>query len=85
MSTTYGVNIKGVDIELKDDELPTEYYEREEEDFVKVLFRGNNGGIFWTNELAKFLPDNLKIYPLDNSAQGIYTIGDAKKEIENQK
>jgi hypothetical protein len=28
------------------------------------------------------LPSSMKVYPLDNSAQGIYTIGDIIKEME---
>lgn len=34
--------------------------------------------------LAEMLPDNTPVEPLDNSAQGIYTIGDIKNHILNQ-
>jgi hypothetical protein len=78
MSTAFGIHRLGKIIDLKDDCLP-DY----EEQFIQVAIRGNGTGIRWTNDIAKFLPDDLKVYPLDNSAQGIYTIGDIKKEINN--
>ena len=31
------------------------------------------------------LPDDIPVFPLDNGAQGIYTIGDLKKELNNGK
>jgi len=46
---------------------------------------GPNGAEMWfTDELAEMLPDNTKVEPLDNSPQGIYTIGDIKNHILNQ-
>lgn len=41
--------------------------------------------VFFTNELADLLPKKTKVVPLDNSAQGIYTIGDVKHFIKEQK
>ena len=35
------------------------------------------------NALAHLLPDDTLVIPLDNTAQGVYTIGDIKREIEN--
>lgn len=69
MSTTFGVRIYNAD--------------SEEHEFVEVAFRSN--GIRWTNPLGELLPDKLEVTPLDNSAQGIYTIGDIKKEIQDLK
>lgn len=80
MSTLFGILKNGKDIILEDDMLPVEEYE--EDDFLIVAYRGNRGAMVWENELAKFLPENMKVYPLDNSAQGIYTIGDIKREIK---
>lgn len=77
MSTVFGIYRLKKDIELIDDCLPEIYTD---DDFIEVAFRGNNSGFLWVNELAEFLDDNIKVYPLDNSAQGIYTIGDIKKE-----
>ena len=52
-------------------------------EIVEVAFRTHY--IRWENPLAQLLPDKTKVYPLDNSAQGIYTIGDIKKSIKKQK
>lgn len=40
--------------------------------------------IFFTNELAELLPKKTKVVPLDNTAQGIYTIGDIRNAIKEQ-
>jgi len=86
MSTTFAIHKLGNSIVLEDDYLPDDDIFGDDDDdvFIKVAFRGSSG-IRWSNEVAKFLPDDLKVYPLDNSAQGIYTIGDIKKEIKLQK
>lgn len=50
---------------------------------VEIAFRTHY--IRWLNPIAHLLPDDIKVIPLDNSAQGIYTIGDIKKAIsENE-
>ena len=80
MSTTFGINTTDFkDFELVDDEIP---YWINKNIFERVAFRSNTIG--WRNDMARFLPDNTKVYPLDNLAQGIYTIGDIKKEILEQ-
>jgi hypothetical protein len=79
MSTIFGILKSGGEIILEDDCLPNGY---EDEDFEIVAFRGNTNGIRWKSEIAKYLPSSMKVYALDNSAQGIYTIGDIIKEIE---
>lgn len=81
MSTVFGVHRTGEDIELHYDMLPETHWD--DDNFIEVIKRLNDGDIIWLNDLAKFLPDDLKVYPLDNSAQGIYTIGDIKKEIND--
>jgi len=47
---------------------------------IEVAFRTHY--VRWENPLAHLLPDETKVEPLDNTAQGIYTIGDIKKAIE---
>ena len=68
--------------------LPVNFFEDDDtvcEMFVKVAFRGNyKATTRWLNDLAPFLSDDTKIYPLDNSAQGIYTIGDFRKLLNEQ-
>ena len=51
---------------------------------VDVAFRGING-MRWENPLAQLLPDDTPVIPTNNSAQGIYTIGDIKKKINETK
>jgi hypothetical protein len=81
MSTTFGISRLKQDIDLVDDCLTEQW---KDDDFIEVAFRGNGTGIRWTNDLVEFLPDDLKVYPLDNSAQGIYSIGDIREEIFKQ-
>ena len=47
----------------------------------EVAFRSN--WIRFTNPIASLLPNKTKVIPTDNTAQGIYTIWDIKKEIIN--
>jgi len=75
MSTVFGIYKKRTDIQLVDDCLPDYFLD---DDFIEVAFRGNVTGFRWTNELGTYLINEIKVYPLDNSAQGIYTIGDIK-------
>ena len=49
---------------------------------IEVAYRTHY--IKWLNPLAHLLPNEIKVEPLDNSAQGIFTIGDIKMTIENQ-
>jgi hypothetical protein len=80
MSTIFGIHRENKKIELIDDALPEEYWEKSEE-FIPVAFRGRKS-LYWKNEVARFLPDDFPVYALDNTAQGIYTIGDVKREIK---
>lgn len=68
MSTTFGVKV------------PSLYDEGEFEE-IEVAFRSSY--VRWEHPLAQLLPDDLKVIPLDNSAQGIYTIGDIRKAIDD--
>lgn len=72
MSTTFGVQVEFDDagvVETDDGRY-----------FVEVAFRSSNG-IRFTNPLAALLPDEIEVVALDNTPQGIYTIGDIKREI----
>ena len=70
MSTTFGIKVPSL-------------YDEEELETIEVAFRSST--IRWKNALAQALPDDVKVIPLDNTAQGIYTIGDIKREIKKQK
>ena len=49
------------------------------DDVIEVAFRSN--GMRFINELAHLLPDDTPVIALDNSQQGVYTIGDVKDVI----
>lgn len=82
MSTKFGIPKRKVPIELGDENGIFDYIN--EDFFIEVAFRGNVGQMMWINFMAKVLPDSTRVYALNNSHQGIYTIGDIKKEIKNQ-
>ena len=42
-------------------------------------------GFFWLNPLGSYLPDDFKIEPLDNTPQGIETIGNIRKYLKENK
>lgn len=50
------------------------------EEPIEVAFRSN--GMRFTNKIAHLLPDDTPVIAMDNSQQGVYTIGDIKKAIE---
>lgn len=80
MSTTFGVLIKeGYKVVEMDESIVIDVEDDIEDIFEPVAFRSDY--IYWKNPIAHLLPDDLKVYALDNSSQGIYTIGDIKKEI----
>ncbi len=69
MSTTFGIKVPSLSDEGEFEE-------------VEIAFRSSY--IRWINPLAQLLPDDTKVIPLDNSAQGIYTIGDLKDVISKE-
>lgn len=50
---------------------------------VEVAKR-SSGEIWFTHGLAELLSDDTPVIPTDNTAQGIYTIGDIRAHIEKQ-
>ena len=82
MSTTFGIPIREIDIELGD-----EYgiYDYINPDFFQdVAIRDNKGKMRWIMALTDELPEITRVYALDNSQQEIYTIRDIIKIIEKQ-
>lgn len=49
---------------------------------TEIAFRDDRGHFRWLHELAKILPNEMKAIPLNNTAQGIKTVGDIRKEID---
>jgi hypothetical protein len=80
MSTTFGIPIRQLNIELGNEDGLHDYISTEF--FEKVWFRTTK--CRWLNPLAELLPDDTKVYALDNSQQGVYTIGDIKKIMDGQ-
>jgi hypothetical protein len=40
--------------------------------------------VYFTDSLGELLADDLRVEAIDNSEQGIFTIGDIKAKIKNQ-
>lgn len=80
MSTTFAINKKGIPLKMVDGEIDKEYLAFD--DMVNVAFRNNYGSIMFTNEIAHLLPSDTMVYAIDNSQQGIYTIGDILESKE---
>jgi len=62
----------------------------ENEDYVVCAFRTNEFGkvkVSWIEPfgiIEQFLPDSIEVYSLDNTQQGLFTIGDIKNIIRRQ-
>lgn len=83
MSTKFGIPIRHVDVELGDEDGIFDYIRPTF--FEEVWFSANyDGQDRWLNSMAERLPDYTRVYALDNSQQGVYTIGDIKKIMEEQ-
>jgi hypothetical protein len=68
MSTTFGIKIPSTG---------------EIEPMARRVGIGNGKVSIWfTNPLAELLPDDTEVEAMDNSHQGIFTIGDIKEKIE---
>ena len=86
MSTTFGIVIKnGELLDLPPQEsgliLPQDIKNEDGIEIVNVASR-SSWGMSWKNPIAPFLPPETKVYPLDNSHQGIYTIRDIIEELK---
>ena len=67
MSTTFGVKIP---------------FTGEIKPIARRVGAGNGKVSVWfTEPIAELLPDELEVIPIDNTSQGIYTIGDIKKAM----
>jgi hypothetical protein len=84
MSTTFGIPLYPVDDTiLLDEEGKLQPY-ISGNFFNDVFFRCNgNKNSEWLEEWAKFLPDDTRVYALDNTHQGIFTIGDIKEFMKD--
>jgi hypothetical protein len=70
MSTTFGIKIPSTG---------------EIEPIARRVGIGNGKVSMWfTNPLAELLPDDTEVEAIDNSQQGIFTIGDIKEKIREE-
>ena len=78
MSTTFGILRLDIDHDkiVDDDGDLLEYIS--ENVFEPVFFTSMNNSR-WLTPIGEYIPDYIKVYALDNTQQGIFTIGDIKK------
>jgi hypothetical protein len=83
MSTTFGIPQRRIDLDKLVDNDGELYDYIDTSFFEKVFFRSMHNSR-WLNQLAELLPDDTRVFPLDNSAQGIYTIDDIKEYLKKE-
>lgn len=84
MSTIFGVlkSESKANPRYDNDELLMDImWEDVEYDFEKVAIIFNGGGGRWINPIADLLPDDTKVWALNNTPQGVYFIKDLKELI----
>ena len=83
MSTTFGI----LRIEIEHDKIVDEDGDLleyiSENIFEPVFFRSLNNSR-WLTSFGPYLDENIKVYALDNTQQGIYTIEDIKKFLKSR-
>ena len=84
MSTTFGVLKQYVEHNKIVDEDGDLLWYISEDAFEPVFFRSMNRSR-WLNVLGEHANDNIRVYALDNTQQGIYTIKDCKELLEKEK
>lgn len=83
MSTTFGIPPRPVLLRsLEDDD--GELHDYVNIDWFEPVFFRSMRNCKWLSPIAQYLPDDTKVYALDNSRQGIYTIKDIKKLLEHE-
>ncbi len=78
MSTKFGILTEQyVDHEKLVDEEGDLHFYISTSIFEPIFHRGSHSR--WLNNMGPLLPNDVKVYALDNTQQGIFTIGDIKK------
>jgi len=83
MSTTFGILRIGIDHDKIVDEDGDLLEYISENIFEPVFFRSLNNSR-WLTSFGPYLDSKLKVYALDNTQQGIYTIKDCKELIKKE-
>ena len=81
MNTTFGIRIANEVLDNPYMRNTREYREYEEENSIIIPIAFRSKGIRFINPIAHLLPDTLEVIAIDNSHQGIQTIGDIKHQI----
>jgi hypothetical protein len=82
MSTKFGILTQQIDHEklVDEDGDLLDYISRDI--FEPIFFRGINTR--WLSAVGEYLPDDMKVYALDNTQQGIFTIKDCKELLKRK-
>ena len=84
MSTTFGIPERKVDLNKLVDE-DGELLDYISHDFFERVWFRSMGRSRWLTPIAELLPDDTRVFALDNSQQDIYTIGDIKQFMQDDK
>lgn len=84
MSTKFGILKENVSHNKLVDE-NGELYGYISTDIFAPVFVRSMGQSRWLTEFGPYLGDDVKVYALDNSQQGVYTIKDCKELLEREK
>ena len=82
MSTTFGMLIEQIDHDKLVDKDGDLHFYISRTIFEPVFFMGAHS--YWKSNIGQYLADDLKVYALDNTQQGIYTIKDIKQYLKNK-
>lgn len=82
MSTTFGIPLYPIDEKILIDEDGCLQPYISHSFFHDVFFRGTSSRFL--NPIAEYIDENTRVYPLDNSPQGIYTIKDCKEFLKQK-
>ena len=83
MSTTFGVLKEYIEHNKIVDEDGDLLWYISENVFEPVFFRSMRNSR-WLNALGQHADDNIRVYALDNTQQGIYTIKDCKELLKKE-
>jgi hypothetical protein len=83
MSTTFGVLKEYVEHNKIVDEDGVLLWYVSEDAFTPVFFRSMRNSR-WLNVLGQYADDSVRVYALDNTQQGIYTIKDCKELLKKE-
>jgi len=82
MSTKFGILTQNIEHEKLVDEDGDLLYYISRSIFEPIFFRGINTR--WLSASGEYLPNDMKVYALDNTQQGIFTIKDCKELLKRE-